>query len=159
MQIVELHTLTSSQVNDLQTLMHELDPEITVTAEMLERAAKAPETHLFAAVESSVPELAEELDAATDRIIGCASLCVFHSPTGRKASVEDVVVSSGSRRQGIGRALVEHVIAFARRELAPVDLHLTSRPERVVANEMYKELGGEKKGTNVYRMRKTLFCY
>ena len=159
LQIVELHTLTLSQVSDLQTLMHELDPEITVTAEMLERAAKALETLLFAAVDGPVPELVEGLGAATGRIIGCASLCVFHSPTGRKASIEDVVVSSGSRKQGIGRALMEHIIDFARRELAPVDLHLTSRPERVVANEMYKELGGEKKGTNVYRMRKTLFCY
>jgi len=159
MQIVELHTLTPSQVNDLQTLMHELDPEISVTAEMPECAAKAPESHLFAAVESPAPELAEGPSVAEGRIIGCASLCVFHSPTGRKASIEDVVVSSGSLRQGIGRALMEHIIAFAHRELAPVDLHLTSRPERVVANEMYKELGGEKKGTNVYRMRKTLFCY
>lgn len=153
MQIVELHTLTSSQVNDLQTLMHELDPKITVTAEMLERAAKAPETLLFAAVESPATEFAEGLGAATGRIIGCTSLCVFHSPTGRKASIEDVVVSSGSRRQGIGRALVEHIIDFARRELAPVDLHLTSRPERVAANEMYRRLGFVRRGTIAYRMR------
>ena len=153
MQIVELHTLTSSQVNDLQTLMHELDPEITVTAEMLEHAANAPETHLFAAVESPASELVEGPSVAEGRIIGCASLCVFHSPTGRKASIEDVVVSSGSRRQGIGRALVEHIIAVALRELAPVDLHLTSRPERVAANEMYRKLGFERRGTNAYRMR------
>ena len=155
MQIVELHTLTPSQMDDLQALMHELDPEITVTAEMLERAAKAPETHLFAAVESPVPELAEGLDAATGRIIGCAPLCVFHFPTGRKASIEDVVVSSGSRRQGIGRALVMHIIDFARRELAPVDLNLKSSPERVAANEMYRKQGFEKRGTNVYRMTVT----
>lgn len=61
-------------------------------------------------------------------------------------------VSSGSRRQGIGRALVEHIIDFARRELTPVDLHLTSRPERVAANEMYGKLGFERRGTDVYRM-------
>lgn len=138
MQIVELHTLTPSQVNDLQTLMHELDLEISVTAEMRECAAKAPESHLFAAVESPAPELAEGPSVAEGRIIGCASLCVFHSPTGRKASIEDVVVSSGSLRQGIGRALMEHVIGYALRELAPIDLHLTSRPERVATNEMLR---------------------
>lgn len=49
MRILELHTLTSAQIDDFQALMYELDPGITVTPEMLERAANAPETHLFAA--------------------------------------------------------------------------------------------------------------
>ena len=47
MQILELHTLTSAQIDDLLTLMRELDPTIPVTAEMLQRVADAPETHLF----------------------------------------------------------------------------------------------------------------
>ena len=50
MTILELHTLTSAQIDDFQALMHELDPGITVTPEMLERAVNAPETHLFEAV-------------------------------------------------------------------------------------------------------------
>lgn len=140
MKILELQTLTPSQTADLLDLMHELDPTIAVTGEMLEQAAEAPGTHLFAAVGDD------------GRILGCASLCVFDSPTGRKASVEDVVVSSDARRQGIGRALMDHIIGYALRELAPIDLHLTSRPERVAANEMYKRMGFEKRETNVYRM-------
>lgn len=140
MKILELQTLTPSQTADLLDLMHELDPTIAVTGEMLEQAAEAPGTHLFAAVGDD------------GRILGCASLCVFDSPTGRKASVEDVVVSSRARRQGIGRALMDHIIGYALRELAPIDLHLTSRPERVAANEMYKRMGFEKRVTNVYRM-------
>ena len=140
MKILELQTLTPSQTADLLDLMHELAPTIAVTGEMLEQAAEAPGTHLFAAVGND------------GRILGCASLCVFDSPTGRKASVEDVVVSSRARRQGIGRALMDHIIGYALRELAPIDLHLTSRPERVAANEMYKRMGFEKRVTNVYRM-------
>ena len=140
MKILELQTLTPSQTADLLGLMHELAPTIAVTGEMLEQAAEAPGTHLFAAVGDD------------GRILGCASLCVFDSPTGRKASVEDVVVSSDARRQGIGRALMDHIIGYALRELAPIDLHLTSRPERVAANEMYKRIGFEKRVTNVYRM-------
>ena len=140
MKILELQTLTPAQTADLLDLMHELDPTIAVTGEMLEQAAEAPGTHLFAAVGND------------GRILGCASLCVFDSPTGRKASVEDVVVSSRARRQGIGRALMDHIIGYALRELAPIDLHLTSRPERVAANEMYKRMGFEKRVTNVYRM-------
>ena len=140
MKILELQTLTPSQTADLLDLMHELAPTIAVTGEMLEQAAEAPGTHLFAAVGND------------GRILGCASLCVFDSPTGRKASIEDVVVSSDARRQGIGRALMDHIIGYALRELAPIDLHLTSRPERVAANEMYKRMGFEKRVTNVYRM-------
>ena len=140
MKIIEIHILTPSQTADLLDLMHELDPTIAVTGEMLEQAAEAPGTHLFAAVGDD------------GRILGCASLCVFDSPTGRKASVEDVVVSSDARRQGIGRALMGHIIGYSLRELAPINLHLTSRPERVAANEMYKRIGFEKRVTNVYRM-------
>ena len=140
MKILEIQTLTPSQTADLLGLMHELAPTIAVTGEMLEQAAEAPGTHLFAAVGDD------------GRILGCASLCVFDSPTGRKASIEDVVVSSEARRQGIGRALMDHIIGYALRELAPIDLHLTSRPERVAANEMYKRMGFEKRETNVYRM-------
>jgi ribosomal protein S18 acetylase RimI-like enzyme len=173
-QILELHTLTSAQIDDLLVLMQELDPTIPVTAEMLERAVRAPGTHFFAAVEEIPDQVGNDgsgqvgndegkeisrLRSAppemtmNGRIIGCASLCVFESPTGRKASVEDVVVGEGFRGQGIGRALMEHLIDFVRRELAPVDLHLTSRPERVAANTLYRSLGFERRETNVYRMR------
>ena len=75
-----------------------------------------------------------------------------NSPTGREASIEDVVVSSGFRGRGIGRALMDHIIGFARRELAPLSLHLTSRPERVAANEIYGKLGFERRGTIVWKM-------
>ena len=40
---------------------------------------------------------------------------------------------------------MEHIIDFPRRELAPVDLHLTSRLERVAANELYRKLGFERR--------------
>ena len=140
MHIAELTSLSDSQVSDLLALMHELDPSILVTAEMVRAAASAPGTHLFAAV------------GEDGHIVGCASLCVFDSPTGRKASVEDVVVASGFRGQGVGRALMEHLIGFARRSLAPVDLHLTSRPSRVAANELYRALGFQRRETNAYRM-------
>lgn len=140
MHIDELTSLSDSQVEDLLALMRELDPEITVTAEMVRAAAKAPGTHLFVAREEA------------GSIIGCASLCVFESPTGRKASIEDVVVGEAYRGRGIGRALVEQVVDYAGRELAPVDLHLTSRPARVAANGLYRKLGFVKRETNVYRM-------
>lgn len=68
-----------------------------------------------------------------DHIAGCATLCVYDLPTGQKASLEDVVVSSKYRGQGLGGLLVQHVIEYARRELRNVDIHLTSSPHRMAA--------------------------
>lgn len=146
--IAELRSLTESQVSDVLSLMSELDPDITVTPEMVRQAVDESGMHFFAAVEAD--------GTGSGRIIGCASLCVFGSPTGRKASVEDVVVTSSCREQGIGRALMEHLIDYARRELAPIDLHLTSRPERTAANELYASLGFQLRETNVYKMELAL---
>ena len=150
MKIVELHSLNDAQVADLQALMAELNASIPVTPEMLHATVASPSTHLFAAV-------CEEGDCAggagapvLGRIAGCASLCVFASPTGLKASVEDVVVGSAFRGQHLGRSLLEHIISYARAELAPVDIHLTSRPVRVAANALYRSLGFKQKETNVY---------
>ena len=141
MNITELHSLTDSQVSDLLVLMKELAPDLTVTAEMLQNTVESPNAHLFAAIDDE------------GRIIGCATLCVFESPTGRKASVEDVVVLSSSRGQHLGKALMEHLIGYACRELKDVDLHLTSHPTRVAANKLYQSLGFELRGTNFYRMK------
>lgn len=138
MVIIELKHVTDAQILALVALMGELDPTITVTPEMVRQTVEAPGTHCFAVMDG-------------EHIIGCASLCVFYSPTGRKASIEDVVVSSAYRGQHLGKQLMEHVIEFAK-SLAPIGLQLTSRPERVAANALYQSLGFQKRNTNAYRM-------
>ena len=141
MQIVELHTLSTSQEKDILSLMLELDPEINVSSAMLLKAVESLSSHFFA------------ITSPDNRIIGCATLCVFESPTGRKANIEDVVVSSQYRGQGLGKMLMEHVIEYARKELKNVDIHLTSRPHRVAANKLYQQLGFQQKQTNAYVMK------
>lgn len=84
-------------------------------------------------------------------IIGCATLCVFHSPTGTKASVEDVIISSDFSGQHLGKQLMERVLEEAKK-FAPIELHLTSNPMRVAANALYQSIGFQKKETNCYRM-------
>ena len=121
--------------------MGELDPSIKVTVEMVKRTVEADNTRFFAAMDG-------------EHIIGCASLCVFDSPTGRKASIEDVVVASAYRGQQIGKRLMEHVIDYAK-TLSPIGVQLTSRPERVEANNLYQSLGFQLRETNAYRI---LFC-
>ena len=140
MRYLELCTLTESQIADLLGLMKELNPEIPVTAQMQQRAVAAPGTRIFIA----------ENDAK--HIVGCATLCVYESPTGRKASVEDVVVASAYRGQGIGRTLLQRIIDFAGSKLSPIDLRLTSNPARTDANALYQALGFKQRETNVYAM-------
>lgn len=156
MEILELRTLTAQSapgepqltgqaISDILQLMEELDPTIDVTPEMLRTAAGDPDTHMFVAVEDS-------------RIIGTASLCVTHSPTGTKAGIEDVVVNSAFRGHGIGRLLLEHILDFARKDLLPanpsgIELHLTSRPSRKAANLLYQSLGFKQHETNVYKLQ------
>ena len=141
MNIIELNTLTPSQTTDMLGLMRELTADCRVTADMLQNTLSTPGTHLFAA-----------LDAA-GCIIGCATLGVYCSPTGLKGAVEDVVVAQSHRGQGLGRKLLETIIDYARQQLGDVDLHLTSRPQRIAANALYQSLGFEKRETNFYRMK------
>ena len=145
--IAELHAVTASQLADILALMKELSPESDVTPGMIDSVLKAPGSHLFAAFEAIGVD-----SAPSHRILGVATLCVYESPTGRKASVEDVVVSAACRGQHIGKKLMEHIITYARTNLADVDLCLTSRPHRVAANNLYKSLGFQPKETNVYKM-------
>lgn len=140
MVIEELLSISDEQVEELLALMNELNSEIYVDADMLRRVASSTSSHLF---------VMKERDG---RIIGTATLCVFDSPTGQKAHVEDVVVLSTYRGQGLGRVLMEHLIDYARKELVKVDIQLTSSPFRLAANGMYKAMGFQQKETNVYKM-------
>ena len=140
MNIIELNTLSPGQVSDLISLMKELNPDIPVTPEMLRDTVEDAGTRFFVAI------------APDGRIVGTACLCISHSPTGRKGGIEDVVVSSDVRGQGLGRRLVEHIISYARENLSPIVLHLTSRPERVAANRLYQALGFQPYDTNVYKL-------
>lgn len=145
-RIQELQSYTQSQYEDLRTLMSELTDRVTLSQMDLMNVLKDDNCHLYVMIDDadSVPE-------AEGRIIGCATLCVFHSPTGAKASVEDVVVSSAYRGQHLGRRLMEHVLEQAR-QIAPIDLQLTSNPKRIAANRLYQSLGFLRKETNSYRM-------
>lgn len=140
MNIIQLHSLTPEQIRNLLGLMKELNPEIKVTAEMLEAVVADPGARFFAAI------------GPDGHIVGTATLCVSHSPTGRKGGIEDVVVSSACRGQGLGRQLMEHIIGYARKEFSPIVLHLTSRPQRVAANRLYRSLGFQPYDTNVYKL-------
>ena len=138
MEIQELHNYTQAQFEDLKQLIAELSDRVNLTQTDLMLVLKDSNSHLYVILES-------------EHIIGCATLCVFHSPTGTKASIEDVVVSSAYRGQHLGKQLMEDVLEQAQ-AYAPIELHLTSNPMRVAANKLYQSLGFQKKETNCYQM-------
>lgn len=138
MQIEELLRLEGQDVEDLRLLMGQLSERIVLSEELLQRIVADGYAHLYVVRDG-------------DGIIGCATLCVYDAPSGRKAMVEDVVVREDCRGLHIGRRLMEHVMEQARL-LAPMEVHLTSNPRRVAANGLYQALGFERHETNAYVM-------
>ena len=138
MEILELQNYTQAQFEDLKQLMTELSDRVNLTQTDLMLVLKDSNCHLYVILES-------------EHIVGCATLCVFHSPTGTKASIEDVIVSSAYRGQHLGKQLMKYVLEQAK-AFAPIELHLTSNPMRVAANKLYQSIGFQKKETNCYQM-------
>ena len=155
MEIQELQDYTQTQFEDLKQLMTELSDRVNFTQADMMLVLKDSNCHLYVILESLTPSPCVSHDCKSPkgegRIIGCAALCVFHSPTGTKASIEDVVVSSAYRGQHLGKQLMEYVLEQAK-AYAPIELHLTSNPKRVAANKLYQSIGFQKKETNCYQM-------
>lgn len=156
MEILELKSYTQAQFEDLRQLMTELSDRVSFTQTNLMMVLRNKNCHLYVILESLTPNPSASstkirTGAGEGRIIGCATLCIFHSPTGTKASVEDVVVSSAYRSRHLGKQLMEYVLEQAK-AYAPIELHLTSNPMRVAANKLYQSLGFQKKETNCYRL-------
>ena len=113
---------------------------------------------------SSLPPTEEELDQIirsdasmiliaennNNEIVGTMTLVIFHIPTGLRAWIEDVVVDSDHRGEGIGKKLNQEALQIAEKAGAKT-VELTSRPARESANRLYQDLGFQKRETNVYR--------
>src|SRR5512133_1445078 len=85
-----------------------------------------------------------------NEIVGSLTLVLFRIPTGVRAWIEDVVVDTRVRGQGMGEALTRAAIAKAA-EAGAHTVDLTSRPSREAANRLYRRIGFQLRETNVYR--------
>jgi len=138
MEITELVSYRETEYNDLAYLMQVLDPSIKFTKEALEGTISHPSSHLYVMRDEG-------------KIIGCYTLGIFFSPTGRKASIEDVVIHPFYQGQHLGKEMMEDALTRLR-ELSPIHIQLTSRPHRISANRLYLSVGFKAKETNVYVM-------
>lgn len=86
-----------------------------------------------------------------EKIVGAATLYIIPKIGKTVAYIEDVVVSSAYRGQGLGEKLIREVIEVAKsRNVRSVGL--TSRPAREAANKLYQKVGFIRKETNVYKL-------
>jgi len=92
--------------------------------------------------------------ARNDRgeIVGALTLTVYRVPTGVRSIIEDVIVDTSARGQGIGDALMKYAIDLARKKGAQ-SISLTSNPMREAANRLYLRVGFKKRETNAYQIK------
>lgn len=139
MIIERLTELSDEIVNSLGDLMIQLAPgSKPPTKEHLQEVLDLSTIYLFVA-------------KVEDRIVGTFSLVLYKIPTGRKISIEDVVVDESMRGQKIGEKMITFAVEYARNTLGVEKIDLTSNPSRISANALYQKIGFKNRETNVYR--------
>lgn len=86
-----------------------------------------------------------------EKIIGMGFLYFIIHVGRRTGHIEDVVVDSSYRGQGLGEKIMQELISTARKNNLET-LYLTSRPVRIAANKLYQKIGFTQKETNVYKL-------
>ena len=140
MKIEKISAFSEEALKALQQLLPQLAPGMTITESWLREVVTTPATHLFITRDDG------------GQITGSFTLTEQKIPTGLKVWLEDVVVDEQARGQGLGDAIVQYAIDYARK-LGTKKLDLTSVPERVAANKLYRKWGFIRRETNVYRLR------
>lgn len=138
-EIIKLKSFREDYVGSFDALMHELSPTSYCDVEKLVKAISDNNSIVLVAVED-------------DRIVGTATLCMAHTPEFTLGFVEAVVVLNEYRGRGIAKSLMTELLQQAR-DAGVQKLHLTSNPQRVAANGLYRALGFDKYETNVYMMK------
>lgn len=136
MHFIKKSDLTETVENQIQVLFSELSDIQTTPLEKLFQLAEPP--HIVVCT-------------GENKIIGMATMIVYDVISGRKAWIEDVVVSSNHRQKGIGERLVQALIDKAK-ELEINTLLLYSNPKREAAHRLYKRMGFSEKDSTLFAM-------
>jgi phosphinothricin acetyltransferase len=87
-----------------------------------------------------------------EKLVGMASLATYKVISGYKGMVEDVVVSHGMRGKGIGRKLMEFLMAEGK-SLKLSEILLFSGHHRKPAIALYESLGFKLKDSGLYTIK------
>lgn len=120
--VEELKSFTDQDFLEIAVLMKVLSPSCPFDKAALEAVLADPASHLFVMRHSGAVQAEPGIVANDDagpihrpgRIIGCCTVCIFASPTGLKASLEDVAVLTFFQKHGLGRLLVENSLWIVR---------------------------------------------
>ena len=139
MNIKKINRFSTRVFNALRRLLPQLAPDSELPDEKtFKKILKSGSTHFFIA----------ELD--NKEIAGILTLVTYDIPSGHKVWIEDVVVDESQRGKGYGREMMLYAISYAGSTGAK-SIELTSRPSRIAANQLYRQLGFVIRETNVYR--------
>ncbi len=136
--VEELVSFSSSELEDIDLLMHELSATSFCNEELLNNALNDANVLVYVIRDEG-------------HIVATGTLCIKHTLEFTIADIESVVVSSKCRGRGYGKELMTAMIEAAKR-MNVHHIQLTSNPTRVTANRLYQELGFERYETNCYRL-------
>lgn len=84
-----------------------------------------------------------------DTLAGMATMATYQVISGKKAWIEDVIVSEKFRQKGIGEKLMIALLEKAQ-QLEIQSVLLFSNPTRQAAHRLYKRLGFTEKGSTLF---------
>lgn len=140
MEITRMTACSENEFRQIEALIGVLSSSCKANREIIDELLSKEDSHLFVA------------KAEDGKILGMTTVCCFTIPTGRHASIEDVVVLPECQGTGLGRRLVETALDYLRGTGKSYKVGLTSKPARVAANALYRKMGFKQKETNVYTL-------
>ena len=142
MNICLLQTVDDKAVQQLDELLHKLDPSApALSRNRLEFLCECADFKLFTAS-----------DQGGD-FVGMLTLTCCHTLSRPKYWIEDVVVDPACRGKGAGRALVQAAVRFVKEMNDGSVIYLTSNPSRTAARNLYRSEGFEEYETGVFRIK------
>ena len=137
---MEIKLITLNEVtSDLQSQLTELYKQLNADLTQLDIASALSDYNTTEAV----------ICMDEDKLVGIAMMAKYKVVSGHKGMIEDVVVSSDYRGQGIGRKLMEKLLEQAESSKLD-DVLLFSGHHRTAAISLYKSLGFKLKKSGMY---------
>lgn len=140
MKISRLTTCSDSEFSQIEKLINVLSTSCKANRKVVAEIMENKDTYLFVIRDDA------------NNIVGMTTVCCFSIPTGRHASIEDVVILPEYQGMGLGRKLVQHALETLKATRLQYKVGLTSKPARIAANALYRSMGFVQKETNVYTL-------